>query len=83
LPETGVDLIHSGEARVGLPGPEPVANLAELPAEPIGAAVYTVQRGDTLSRIAKTHGTSVRALQAANGLPSDFLFIGQKLQLPD
>ncbi|MBI2441525.1 MAG: LysM peptidoglycan-binding domain-containing protein [Lentisphaerae bacterium] len=40
---------------------------------------YVVQRGDTLSAIAKKHGTKVSALRDINKLQSDKLKIGQKL----
>lgn len=43
---------------------------------------YTVRRGDTLSRIAKTTGASVPSLRATNGLKGDMLQIGQVLQVP-
>jgi len=42
----------------------------------------TVQRGDTLSTLARRHGVSVRALKRANGLRSDRIRVGQKLNLP-
>lgn len=49
-----------------------------------GAAptTYTVQRGDTLSLIATRFGTSVSAIQDANGLTSDVINIGQVLVIP-
>ena len=41
---------------------------------------YTVKRGDTLSKIAKAHGTSVKALVAANGLSNaNVLKVGARL----
>jgi LysM repeat protein len=43
---------------------------------------YTVKSGDTLGRIAKAHGTTVKALKAANGLTSDRIAVGAKLKLP-
>ncbi len=43
---------------------------------------YVVQKGDTLSTIARTHGTSVAALKKANNLASDDLKVGQKLLIP-
>jgi len=43
---------------------------------------YVIKSGDTLSRIAKVHGTTVKALKAANGLESDRIVIGAKLKIP-
>ena len=45
---------------------------------------HTVAPGDSLWRIARRHGTSVRALAAANGLRVDApLAVGRVLRLPD
>ena len=44
---------------------------------------YVVKSGDTLGRIARTHGTTVRAIKAANGLTSDRVVLGQNLKLPE
>ena len=44
--------------------------------------VYTVISGDTLTRIAQQHGTTVSALRAANGLRTSRLLVGQKLTIP-
>ena len=43
---------------------------------------YTVKSGDTLSRIARQHGTTVTALKELNGLTLDSIKTGQKLKLP-
>lgn len=44
---------------------------------------YTVQRGDTLSEIARRHGTSVEALAEANSLRNpNLIFVGQQLTIP-
>jgi len=43
---------------------------------------YTVKRGDTLGRIAKTHGTSVSALVSANGIANpNVLTVGARLKV--
>ncbi len=52
------------------------------PAAPPGVVVYTVQRGDTLISIAATYGSTVDAIRIANQLDSDFLSIGQILNVP-
>lgn len=44
---------------------------------------YTVQRGDTLYSIAQKCGTTVAAIQQANGIPSpEYIFPGQQLRIP-
>ena len=47
-----------------------------------GGDLYTVKSGDTLARIAKTHGTTVKAIQAANNLSTTKILVGHKLKLP-
>jgi len=45
--------------------------------------LYIVKKGDSLWRIARRHGTTVRALAAANGLnPDRVLRVGAALQVP-
>jgi LysM repeat protein len=46
------------------------------------AAVYFVRSGDTLSRIARTHNTTIKALKSANDLATDKIVVGQKLKIP-
>lgn len=44
---------------------------------------YVVQPGDTLSEIAKAHGTDTETLRRLNGLGDvDFVWVGQRLFLP-
>jgi LysM repeat protein len=44
---------------------------------------YSVKSGDTLSKIAKANGVSLKALEAANpGVSSNHLKVNQKLKLP-
>ncbi|MGD1018263.1 MAG: LysM peptidoglycan-binding domain-containing protein [Verrucomicrobiia bacterium] len=43
---------------------------------------YVVQKGDTLSAIAKNNGVTITDLKKANNLTSDSLKIGQKLVIP-
>ncbi len=47
-----------------------------------GAATYVVKSGDTLGRIAKAHGTTVKAIKSANNLTSDRIAVGKSLKLP-
>ncbi len=68
-------------------GPPPAVERREevAPSEPAPAPkairIYTVVPGDTLSRIARKHKTTVDTLKKDNGLKSDILRIGQKLEL--
>jgi LysM repeat protein len=44
--------------------------------------IYVVKSGDTLPQIARKYGTSVKNLKLTNGVQSDLLIIGQKLEVP-
>lgn len=43
---------------------------------------YTVQSGDTLSLIAKAFGSTVQKIKDLNGMKSDALRVGQKINIP-
>lgn len=43
--------------------------------------IHTVQSGDTLEKIARTHKTSVEKIKKTNNLKSNTIFIGQKLKI--
>lgn len=68
--------------------PAPSAGAAAAPAAAPSAApaggerIYIVKSGDTLTKIAKTHGTTVKALRAANKLRTDRIRVGDKLVIP-
>ena len=53
----------------------------DIDKEPKGIT-YTVKSGDSLSKIAKSYGTTVSKIKSANNLTSDFLKIGQELLIP-
>lgn len=53
----------------------------DTPASP-APETYTVKSGDTLTKIAREHGTTVTALKELNGLTLNQIKIGQKLKLP-
>ena len=44
--------------------------------------VYDVRPGDTVGKIASSHGTTVSFVKRANGLKGDLIHPGQKLKLP-
>ena len=78
LPEPGPTSVPQTVA----PNPEP------LPVKEVHKAsahqargIYVVKSGDTLSRIAKAHVTTVKTLKTANHLSSDRIFVGEKLKL--
>ena len=43
---------------------------------------YTVGKGDTLSKIAKKYGVSVKQIKSINQMDSDFIQVGQSLTIP-
>ncbi|MGA2243633.1 MAG: LysM peptidoglycan-binding domain-containing protein [Verrucomicrobiota bacterium] len=45
-------------------------------------ATYTVKSGDTLSKIARRNGITLKALRSANNLTTDHIKVGQKLAIP-
>jgi LysM repeat protein len=47
------------------------------------ASTYTVQKGDTLSKIALTYKTTVKDLKSLNGLTSDMIYVNQTLKVSD
>jgi LysM repeat protein len=47
-----------------------------------GTELYVVKSGDTLTKIAKSHGTTVKAIKAANNLTTNRISVGKKLKIP-
>lgn len=45
--------------------------------------IYVVKSGDTLIGIARAHGTTVKAIEAANDLNGDRITVGLKLTIPE
>ena len=72
----------------GFVGPKVAPTLVSAPATPVTPVaaqplqVYVIKAGDTLSRIARQHHTTVRALKTANNLDTDSIAIGTTLKLP-
>lgn len=65
------------------PQPKPVSQGNMLTDTGHIITVYIVKSGDTLSRIAKAHGTTVKAIEDTNGLNDDRILVGAKLKIPE
>jgi LysM repeat protein len=79
------DLIYAGQTlKVSgnpAPTPPPVVTPAAPPADTSTTSVYSVVRGDTLSKIGLQFNMSVQELKNLNGLNSDMIYVGQTLTL--
>jgi LysM repeat protein len=51
------------------------------PAATGGEEMYTVKSGDTLSKIAKAHGTTIKAIESENNLTMTKIKVGDKLKI--
>jgi LysM repeat protein len=47
-----------------------------------GQEIYIVKSGDTLSKIAKRNGVTVKAVESENGLSTTRIKVGEKLKIP-
>jgi len=91
--ETPADAVSAGPTpagtapagpRAAVPQTAPIVSKPNAaPARPPAVtAIYVVKPGDNLTRIARAHGISVKAIEAANGLMSDRIAAGAKLKMP-
>jgi LysM repeat protein len=48
----------------------------------VAGETYTVKSGDSLTKIAKMHNTTIKAIRAENNLTTDHIKVGQKLKIP-
>jgi LysM repeat protein len=48
-----------------------------------GGETYKVKSGDTLTKIAKQYGTTVKAIETENNLSTTRITVGQKLKIPE
>lgn len=61
------------------PTPTPTATPTPVPT----AQVHVVERGETLTQIARQYGVTLAALEAANGIKDpNLIVVGQKLKIP-
>lgn len=73
--DTGV----SGGANSPPPVPPPVTN----PSPTVGGSTYIVKRGDTLYKIAVSHGVTIASLIQTNGITNrNLIYAGQVLTIP-
>jgi LysM repeat protein len=66
----------------GQPKATPTPDQSGSGSTDVGQKYYAVRRGDNLFRIGLRFGVSVPALQAANGLRSNLIYVGQVLRIP-
>lgn len=75
-----------GEVEAGVPESAPAPPnqaVPPTPVEPAGGAVHVVRAGESLSKIARQHGTTTEDLAKLNGIRNPALIReGQKLKLP-
>lgn len=70
--------------KIKIPAAAPAAASATAAPEGVAGAAktYKVKSGDTLVKIAKAHGVTVKALRSANNLRTNQIKVGQKLKIP-
>lgn len=68
--------------KLQIPAPVAVAAKNGAPESAAAEGTYVIKAGDTLTKIAREHGTTVKALRTANGLKTDRVAVGKKLKLP-
>jgi spore coat assembly protein SafA len=79
---TNANLIYAGQ-RLNVPTPGTVPPVTPPPPPP-GGQSYTVQKGDTMKKIAERYGISLDALIKANPQVTNInlIYVGQKLSIP-
>ena len=68
--------------KVKIPPKTAAVGNGTAPAPAADAGLYTVKSGDTLSKIAAAHKTTIKELQTLNNLPTTQIKVGQKLKVP-
>lgn len=82
-PSTGPSAGSSGGSAGVAPDATTPLDVASAAPSAASGGTYTVQRGDTLSAVAVRFGTTVAALQRANGIrDASLLRVGQVLTIP-
>jgi LysM repeat protein len=67
-----------------IPAPtnETVATTSAMASTDSGEEIYKVKSGDTLTKIAKQYGVTVKAIESENNLSTTKIKVGQKLKIP-
>jgi len=74
--------VPAGTASLAASSTSSAAPTASGDATPGEGSLYVVKSGDTLTKIAKNHGTSFKRIMAMNDLKSTSIRAGQKLKMP-
>lgn len=68
--------------KVSIPAASSTAGASTSSDTNTGEDIYSVKSGDTLTKIAKANGTTVKALESENNLSTTKIKVGQKLKIP-
>jgi LysM repeat protein len=87
-PQSNTPVLAADLKSVSIPQPAGFQSAPAVPKANISPAghsesVYVVKSGDTLTRIARAHRTTVKTIVVANSLTSDRISIGTKLKMPE
>jgi LysM repeat protein len=77
--------VTAGSMTISLPpaAPTSLKQPQLTPATPPAEVLYVIKSGDTLTSIARTHGTTFKMIKALNNLSSERLVVGKTLKLPN
>ncbi len=68
--------------KISIPAASSAASVSTSSDMNTGEEIYSVKSGDTLTKIAKAHGVTVKALESENNLSTTKIKVGQKLNIP-
>jgi LysM repeat protein len=68
--------------KISIPAASSAASVSTSSDMNTGEEIYSVKSGDTLTKIAKAHGVTVKALESENDLSTTKIKVGQKLKIP-
>lgn len=79
----GQELLIPAGGSASTPSTSSSSTSSQPKAAPAGTETYKVARGDSLSRIAQRHGTTISDLKDLNNLSSDVIRVDQTLIVPE